>query len=108
MAWQERRTSLLKQEGMRELREYEWITKQDGTSTATTAASKSLERDTHVWTEVSPTYTEKGKIILGGWDWDFAWVVLAPREQSVACDLQAFWTCIENCRWSYWTDCSEA
>jgi hypothetical protein len=41
---------------MRELREYEWISKQEDASIATMAASKSLERDAHVWTEVSLFY----------------------------------------------------
>jgi hypothetical protein len=41
---------------MREWREYEWISKQENASIATIAASKSLERDAHVWTEVSLFY----------------------------------------------------
>jgi hypothetical protein len=77
---------------MGDLRGYEWITKQEGASIATVAASKSLERDAHVWTEGCPLpYPEVGNHT----PWD--WVHLVVFGQSVACDLQTFSTCIALC-----------
>jgi hypothetical protein len=68
---------------MGDLRGYEWITKQEGASIATVAASKSLERDAHVWTEGCPLpYPEVGNHT----PWD--WVRLVVLGQSVACDLR--------------------
>ena len=68
---------------MGDLRGYEWITKQEGASIATVAASKSLERDAHVWTEGCPLpYPEVGNHT----PWD--WVRLVVLGQSVAWDLR--------------------
>jgi hypothetical protein len=82
---------------MRELREYEWITKQEGASSATIAASKSLERDAHVWTEVFRPlpllYPEVGNHT------PWAWVHLVVLGQSVACDSADFLNL--HCGWTY-------
>jgi hypothetical protein len=76
---------------MRELREYEWITTQEGASIATIAASKSLERDAHVWTEVSHFYIQKWEIILRGigftwWSWGKAWLATCRLSQLCIVD----------------------